>query len=136
MKGAIEHARGLVWKAENDLRIAELGVEHKTSLDMVCFHLQQAVEKLLKAALTCRDVDYPPTHDLMALMDLAEPHYPGLKTFRSLLPGLSRYAVRIRYDPSLYPGLDEVWAARDTANRFRDSMYKLLPPETLRPGPS
>jgi HEPN domain-containing protein len=35
------------------------------------FHYQQAVEKLLKAVLADRDVDFPKTHDLVRLLRLA-----------------------------------------------------------------
>lgn len=35
-----EHARGLILKAENDLKSAEIGLEHNAPLDTVCFHLQ------------------------------------------------------------------------------------------------
>src|ERR1700733_7405784 len=34
------------------------------------FHSQQAVEKALKAALACRDMEFPYTHDLDGLIEL------------------------------------------------------------------
>ena len=51
MRNAIERARGLVRKAGSDFAIARLGLRHREALDMVCFHLQQGIEKLLKALL-------------------------------------------------------------------------------------
>src|SRR5712692_4043914 len=49
----LDHARGLVMKAEHDLKIVRIGLSHDDApLDTLCFHLQQAAEKLLKAALT------------------------------------------------------------------------------------
>ena len=38
--------------------------------DTLGFHAQQAAEKLLKAALVARAVDYPRTHNLGALIEL------------------------------------------------------------------
>jgi hypothetical protein len=35
------------------------------------FHAQQAVEKALKVALVMADMDFPRTHDLRALVDIA-----------------------------------------------------------------
>ena len=44
---SIDYARTLILKAENDLKSAEIGLEHGAPLDTVCFHLQQTVEKTL-----------------------------------------------------------------------------------------
>jgi HEPN domain-containing protein len=74
MRNAVERARGLVRKAKSDFAIARLGLRHGEALDMVCFHLQQGIEKLLKALLECRGVEYPPTHNLVALLDLRRPN--------------------------------------------------------------
>lgn len=45
------------------------------ALDAVAFHIQQAAEKLLKALLASRSIEYPRTHDLEALLDLALPDF-------------------------------------------------------------
>ena len=65
---------------------AELLLEHATSDlgacrvlmaaedmrdDVVGFHAQQAVEKALKVALVLADVDFPRSHDLRELVDIA-----------------------------------------------------------------
>ena len=39
--------------------------------DVVGFHAQQAVEKALKVALVLADIDFPRTHDLRELVDIA-----------------------------------------------------------------
>lgn len=39
--------------------------------DVVGFHAQQAVEKALKVALVLFDVDFPRSHDLRELADIA-----------------------------------------------------------------
>ncbi len=81
----IDHARGLVTKADHDLKIARIGLEHEDApLDTICFHLQQVVEKLLKAALTSKDIEYPMTHDLVRLADLASKQFPELAAFRDV----------------------------------------------------
>ena len=79
--------------------------------------------------MTCRDIVYPLTHDLIDLLDLAEPEFPALGEFRQALPGFFPYAVRMRYDGALYPSREETVAALEIARRLRGSVYELLPPE-------
>jgi HEPN domain-containing protein len=59
MKGPADLAARLARKASNDLAAARIGLDHGAPLDTVSFHLQQAAEKLLKAALAAKDLDYP-----------------------------------------------------------------------------
>lgn len=61
-----------VHKAENDLRTAEyvLTMPSDCPTDTVCFHCQQAGEKYLKALLALHQVEFPRTHDLIALLNL------------------------------------------------------------------
>lgn len=73
MKDAAELARQLFRRGTNDLLTAQIGLQHGAPLDTVCFHIQQAAEKLLKAALGTRDLEYPFTHDLRELVELALP---------------------------------------------------------------
>jgi HEPN domain-containing protein len=41
----------------------------KHSRDLVCFHLQQCIEKYLKARLNEAGIPFPKTHDLERLLD-------------------------------------------------------------------
>ncbi len=129
MKSA-EYARSLIIKAQHDLRLAEIGLEHAAPLDTVCFHLQQTVEKLLKGVLTSSNVD-PLTHDLILLVDLAGQECPALAEFRDALAGFLPYGVRMRYDAGLYPEPEETQAAMQTTRKLRDAVYRWLPPEAL-----
>ena len=128
----VDHARGLVTKAEHDLKIARIGLEHEDApLDTICFHLHQTVEKLLKAALTCKDIEYPMTHDLVRLVDLALQEFPDLAGFREVLPDFFPYALRMRYDGTLYPNRDETISALEITENLRAIIYRLLPSEAL-----
>jgi len=71
VEAAEEVARRWVQKAENDLKIAidELQTENPAN-DMVCFHLQQCVEKYLKAFLTLHNQHFRKTHDIAELIEL------------------------------------------------------------------
>ena len=124
-------ARGLVEKAEHDLKLVEIGLEHDAPLDTICFHLQQAAEKLIKAALSSRRVTFPYTHDLDQLIDLGLAEFPGIEAFRPALSGFSTYAVAMRYDSAFYPDRDEVLAALETVKKLRAFILERLPPEIV-----
>jgi HEPN domain-containing protein len=130
MKSA-DYARDLLRLAEYDFKTAEIGLEHGAPLNTVCFHLQQTVEKLLKAVIVTPNLEYPLTHDLENLLDLAAKECPELTGFRKALAGFATYAVEIRYDPSLYPSPEETQAAMQTTKRIREVVRAWLPPEAL-----
>jgi len=80
------------------------------------FHAQQAVEKLLKAALATVGAVPPRTHDIARLNDLVvsaglEPP-EAARDARRLAP----WAVEMRYDDFLGEGLDREWARRVVAD--------------------
>jgi len=107
MRDKIEYVRDWFAKAGSDMKIAtrEMQAEDPAS-DAVCFHFQQAVEKVLKAWLVWHDVQYQPTHNIEVLLAACEEIDPG---FRSLRPveGLTPYAVEIRYADDFYMPADE-----------------------------
>jgi HEPN domain-containing protein len=129
MKSELDLARAMASKADSDLRMAEIGIEHDAPLDAVAFHLQQTAEKLLKALLASRGVEYPRTHDVEALLDLALTDFSGLNEFRERLLGLNAYAVEMRYDAALYPDREEVLAALETVRDLRREIFQVLPEE-------
>lgn len=66
-------------------------------LEIVCFHLQQSAEKLMKAVLSKNEIYYPKIHDLETLLSLLENHHIDLNTDRILLSELNDFAVEGRY---------------------------------------
>jgi HEPN domain-containing protein len=128
---SVDHARELVSKAEHDWKAAEIGLKHGAPLDTVCFHLQQTVEKLLKSVPACRDIEYPLTHDLDELLNVAAKECPALAPFRDALKGFAAYAVGMRYISSLYPSPEEAQAAFQTTKKIREVVHAWLPPEAL-----
>lgn len=73
-----DNALGMLLKAESDLFAARAVLATGRALDIVCFHAQQAAEKSLKAVLASLEIEYPWTHNLKRLIDLAAPHLPAL----------------------------------------------------------
>lgn len=100
----------LAWisKAEEDWRIMcrESTVVEGASLNGVCFHAQQCIEKYFKARLRLAEISIRKTHDLLVLYNeivLLEPLWPDL---HDGLADVSSYAVALRY-PGLDATLDE-----------------------------
>lgn len=88
------------WMAHalSDLNLARLGQEKEDILhEQICFHAQQAVEKALKAVLLFNKVDFPLTHDLDDLLDIAENAGIPLPTEIMDAGILTPYTVETRY---------------------------------------
>ncbi len=84
--------------AQSDLRIAQLGKEDKHVLaEQTCFHAQQAAEKSLKAVLLHNTIDFPLTHDLQELIEIAERGGLALPQEVQNIGLLTPYAVETRY---------------------------------------
>jgi HEPN domain-containing protein len=76
---------------------------------IVAFHCQQAVEKYLKALLVRHQVEFPKTHNLRQLLDLASAVAPAVARSLDRCATLTPYGVDIRYPgdlPDLSPGQD------------------------------
>lgn len=69
----------------------------KHTREIVCFHLQQCIEKYLKARLNEEAIAFTKTHDLEKLLDLVLPVEPLWGSLRPSLSKLSDYAVEVRY---------------------------------------
>lgn len=130
MKEPLDLSHGLIKKAAHDLRAAEIGIANEAPLDTVAFHLQQCAEKLIKAFLNWKGVQYPKTHALGALLDLAIPHQADLESFRGSLLGMASYAVEMRYDDEFYPSDDEIRAGVETVRGLQQKILSLIPPQS------
>jgi HEPN domain-containing protein len=88
-------------KAEEDfLAATALNCRRKKPLwNIVCFHVQQMVEKCLKARLEEAGLSVPKTHDLLFLLILATPAEPLWSAYHSAFSLLASYAVQ-----GCYPG--------------------------------
>ena len=83
-------AAGILYKSFNE-------GNSELDLEVICFHLQQCAEKLLKAVLSRRKINFPKIHDLETLLDILVLHRIDFECDRNLLIELSDYAVEGRY---------------------------------------
>ena len=70
-------------------------------IEIICYHCEQAAEKMLKGALIAMDVDPPKTHDLVLLCKLcSETDSEYLSLLDSCIE-LTPYGVQARYPAQL-----------------------------------
>ncbi len=116
-------------RAENDLKIGkdEFLTESPVT-DMICFHMQQCVEKYLKAFLIFNGEEITKTHDIGAIINQCikiDPEFSFL--FEINADMLTRYAVEIRYGESFYyPSLSETKEAIEIAEKVKEFVLKKL----------
>lgn len=97
---SLDHAGKLHRRAKTDLNLAQY-TRSKSSPEQAeagLFHIQQAVEKAVKAELIRLGVDYPRTHDLAVLVDLLPLKTANMVRSVGDLNKVSKWAVAPRYD--------------------------------------
>jgi hypothetical protein len=101
-----QHVALLLTKAAQDEYVLDrLLNDPSAPTEVYGFHAQQAAEKLLKAVLSHAGVEYPRTHQLAELLDLATDNHIVLPTNFEELRYLSPYAIEFRYD--VLPGEEQ-----------------------------
>ncbi len=124
MKKIVEEWRQ---KAEGDFFTAqrELAAVQFPNFDAVCFHAQQCLEKLLKAALIQQNIVPPRTHDLYQLHLLLQPVCPGWQPEIADLRYLTRAGVDFRY-PGEAADREEAEGALEICSRLRLVLLTIL----------
>jgi len=124
MKKIVEEWRQ---KAEGDFATAqrELAAGQFPNFDAVCFHAQQCIEKLMKAALIQQSIVPPKTHDLYQLHLLLQPAYPAWQPALEDLRYLTRAGVDFRY-PGESADQEEAEEALAICSRLRPILLTIL----------
>ena len=87
-----------MYKAELDMKAAETLVVDGPLLHFpACAHWEQAAEKYLKAYLTSKQVEFPKTHSIQALLDVIKTVDAGLATKLAGAAALTPFGVEMRY---------------------------------------
>jgi HEPN domain-containing protein len=114
MKSAVEHGLALLEKARGDFYVLErLASDSDAPVWILGFHAQQAVEKALKAVLSCHGTSFPHTHNLVMLLELlrrdGHSRPPDGDDLATLIP----FGVALRYEAALEDEilpLERTWA--------------------------
>ncbi len=84
--------------ADLDLVIVALSLEDRgIDLDIIFFHLQQAVEKYLKTLLSFKNVHFEKIHDIQKLITLCSDNFVVLPGYIDTFIELNPYTVEGRY---------------------------------------
>lgn len=94
-----EYAVLLLERAKSDLAALRVLMASKEMLDdVVGFHAQQAVEKALKVELVLADIDFPRSHDLRELADIAVDSQIAVPDSIQEARWLTPWAAQLRYE--------------------------------------
>jgi len=117
-----EHAKQWIEKARNDLLNADNNLAARNvPYDTVCFHCQQAAEKLLKGFLVARGCEYPITHNLFVILEKILEFEPTADSLRETLALLNPYSVEVRYPGDAWmPTTEDAREARQAAQEVLD----------------
>jgi len=87
--------------AQDEFAVRTLSQVPESADEIIGFHAQQAVEKLLKAVLASSGIPYRKTHDLAELLDLL--HDSGVVLPQEIedVRVLTPFAAELRYDEFL-----------------------------------
>ena len=83
--------------SHTDLKSAEYLTGMKpVPLEIICYHCQQSVEKVLKAYLIFIDIRPPKTHDLDVLIEQCQIN-KKIASLRDVTIPLNDYSIMVRY---------------------------------------
>lgn len=110
MKLPLDRAKNFLMHADRDISAFDiLKDDSRAHPETICFHAQQAVEKILKAALLSQGVDPTRTHDLVALAMALQKISLDLPLSLEIIAQLNPYVVQSRYDDT---GIDYMSSAQ------------------------
>ncbi|MBN1661099.1 MAG: HEPN domain-containing protein [Anaerolineae bacterium] len=119
-------------KANHDLRAAHILIADPEPLtDVICFHCQQAAEKVLKGFLAFHGVEFARVHDMRYLANLCLAIEPAFHDVEQAIVTLNDYAVEPRYpaDLPIYYPVAETRQAMDLAEQVVAFVMGQMPPD-------
>lgn len=95
-------------------------------VEIICYHCEQAAEKLLKAVLVAADVEPPKTHDLIQLCKKCTELDEEYETLADACIELSPYGVQVRYPSNLDLNEDDMQCALNMWRRIDAAVREKL----------
>lgn len=90
--------QGWIQKADEDFEYAKESLEKGLEFyAQICFHLQQAAEKYLKAYIIAKNIDLKKTHDLIQLLKGCTKQDEEFNNLRGSVIELNSYYIETRY---------------------------------------
>lgn len=99
MASQLEYSKLLIAKALDDYAVLKILIEKQEVADeIIGFHAQQVVEKVLKAILSFKSIEYRKTHDIAELIDIINDNGIDVPESIEETIDLTPFAVEFRYD--------------------------------------
>lgn len=99
---------------------------HPKPLEIICYHCQQAIEKLLKGVLISKGVTIKKTHDLGLLAEMLQEYTEVDEKYLEMCDDLTPYGVKIRYPQELFIEEYHVKKALEETQELYDWLLTLL----------
>ncbi len=124
-----ELARNWLTKAKHDLLAAKkLSSDKEIYGDIAIYHCQQSAEKAIKGFLILHNQDFPRTHDIRLLTQLAIKINPDFEIYQETSEVLTPYAIEFRYPSDVMdPTTEELRDALNMAEEFFNFVTSLIP---------
>ncbi len=126
----VDLLKNWIKKANRDLEVAKREIDEFT--DIACFHAQQACEKYIKAYLIWLDIEYPKTHAIEKLIELASEKDAEILCLREKGAEVTDYAINTRYPEFEEPLLEDAKKAVEIAAQIRQFILERLPNEIVK----
>lgn len=117
-------------KANSDLKVALRELSNKDAeLEIVCFHLQQFVEKYLKAYLFFMGGEPKKIHNIVFLLNECIAYNPILEIFKdSKIIELNECGVDIRYEETDEIEVEFIVGVKESVLELKTVIDKLISP--------
>ncbi len=118
-------------KASHDLAVSKkLQRDDEQFYDVAIYHCQQAAEKAVKGFLVLHDKEFPKTHDIRLLVQLAISINSAFVKYEDSADLLTPYATEFRYPGEIMePTSEEMEEGLKQAEEMVDFVISLLPNE-------
>jgi HEPN domain-containing protein len=118
-------------KAQHDLLAAKkLSIEPEIYADIAIYHCQQSAEKAVKGFLILQNQEFPRTHDIRLLIQLAIRIDSNFENYQETSEILTPYATEFRYPSDVMePNPEELEDALIKSEELFDFVVSLLPEE-------
>lgn len=117
-------------RAKSNLALAHVNRPEDVFLEDMCFNVQQAVEKALKAVLQHKGIVYRYVHDIEELITTLEGHGISVPQYIREAVCLTQYAVETRYpgdfEPVTEDEFNEALTIAEKAVAWAESQIKLF----------
>jgi len=110
----------------SDLKLVEKNLhDEEIRQQLLLFHLQQAIEKFLKALLSRNNIKFPKVHDIEKLIEICNENNIQLPDYVEDFIDLTPFAVEFRYGLIMEESIDIKYYC-DMVEKFKKFVKKAL----------